>query len=163
MNTIENEIRKAIDRSVSHAECVSITVETTINEVMSAIEVVTDAEVDYVKNDGSYDVWGWTDSTADQEHDWRLSVICGKLTDGIYILWPEGSGWVSVTVEDGQFVGKFEESEYQTHVTAGDRFSNSGPSDDDVNVNDPRVLKMIGDYCGYDYLGCVLEFRQSTN
>ena len=163
MYSIENEIRKAIDRSISHAECVSITVEATINEVMSAIEVVTDAEVDYVKNGDIYDIWGWTQTTASDEQDWRLNVTLeSSLEDGIYILWAEGSGWISATVEDGEITGKFEESEFETHVAARDRFSNSGPSDDDVNINDRGILKKIADYCGYDYLGCILEFRPTN-
>ena len=75
MKTIENEIREAIDRSVSHTECVSITVEDTICRVMAAIEAVTvETEVDYVKNGDIYDVWGWTEATAAGEQDWRLNV-----------------------------------------------------------------------------------------
>ena len=75
MKTIENEIREAIDRSISHTECVSITVEATICEVIAAIESVTvDTEVDYVKNGDIYDVWGWTEATASNEQDWRLNV-----------------------------------------------------------------------------------------
>ena len=134
---------------------------------------------DIILCDGKYEVHpmigaGWSvvnsetgqvrSELSDKQHaiEYATELNKAELEDGIYILWPEGSGWVSVTVEDGQFVGKFEESEYQTHVAARDRFSNSGPSDDDVNVNDPRILKMIADYCGYDYLGCILEFRPTN-
>ena len=81
MNTIENQFRMAIDRSISHTECVSITVEATINEVMTAIDVVTDAEVDYVKNGDIYDIWGWTQTTASDEQDWRLNVTIVELAD----------------------------------------------------------------------------------
>ena len=85
-----------------------------------------------------------------------------EIEDGIYILWPEGSSWISVTVEDGEITGKFEQSEFETHVAARDRFAKSGPSDDDTNVDDRGILKMIADYCGHDYLGCILEFRPAN-
>lgn len=87
MKTIENEIREAIDRSISHTECVSITLEATICEVMAAIESVTaDTEVDYVKNGDIHDVWGWTEATPSNKQDWRLSVTIETNPEDIYLV-----------------------------------------------------------------------------
>lgn len=75
--TIESQVKDAIARSISHSESVSLEIEATdISEVMTAIDCVTEnTDTDYAtENDGSYDVWGWTEETAENDQDWRLNV-----------------------------------------------------------------------------------------
>ena len=72
--TIASQIEAAISRSISHNESVSIEIEASdISAVVAEID--SDYETDYAKeNDGTYDVWGWTEETPDNEQDWRLKI-----------------------------------------------------------------------------------------
>jgi hypothetical protein len=76
MSTIKSELQLAIDRSRSHDEVVRIEIEATdIADVLATLVAMYDGEIDSVtENDGSEDVWGWTDETAEGKQDWRLNI-----------------------------------------------------------------------------------------
>lgn len=69
-------LKAAIARSRSHNESVTVEVgPTKIADVMTELDSIYEGDTDYAReNDGSYDVWGWTDETAEGEMDWRLNV-----------------------------------------------------------------------------------------
>lgn len=78
---MNEQIKEAIERSISHNETVKIEVETSdISDVMVAIECVTEnTDTDRAtENNGTYDVWGWTEETAEGEQDWRLNVTLAE-------------------------------------------------------------------------------------
>jgi len=65
------KIEQAIDDSIMRDK----TAETTahLRDVIATGERLG-YEVDYAEDDGSWDVWGWTDDTKNNDTDWRLSV-----------------------------------------------------------------------------------------
>lgn len=66
------EVAEAIETSIREDRTVDITA-TSIEAVLEAIGGEWDHdEVDL--GDGSHDVWGWADDTAEGQHDWRLLV-----------------------------------------------------------------------------------------
>lgn len=75
-------LQQAIDRSRSHNESVSVeyAVEgaTKIDRTVAlemALSDIYDGEIDSAnENDGTIDVWGWTEGMAEGEMDWRLKV-----------------------------------------------------------------------------------------
>lgn len=68
-------LRNAIDRSMSHDEIVRVEVE----DQQAALQIIgelTAADIDWVReNDGSIDVWGWSEDTPEDEQDWRLRLV----------------------------------------------------------------------------------------
>ncbi len=71
-------IRQAISDSIRENRIVSVVFDRgDISECVADINEVFDGEIDYAReNDSSYDVWGWTDDTPEDEQDWRLNVRC---------------------------------------------------------------------------------------
>lgn len=43
--------------------------------------------------------------------------------DGVYGLWPDGSGWELVEIRNGAVAARTEESNAGTHCTAGDQWA----------------------------------------
>lgn len=70
------DLQSAIDRSRSHNETASVRLEARdISDVLAELGSLYDGEIDSAReNDGSYDVWGWTEGMAEGEMDWRLNV-----------------------------------------------------------------------------------------
>lgn len=66
----------AISRSRTQNERVSVEIEAgDISDVLAELASLCDGEIDSTtENDGSHDVWGWTEGMADGEMDWRLCV-----------------------------------------------------------------------------------------
>lgn len=77
-NTIADQIKEAIARSISHDEIVHITIDGDSGDALAEINAAWDGETDHTLADyeGSYrlDVWGWTDKTPDDKQDWRLNI-----------------------------------------------------------------------------------------
>lgn len=75
-------LQQAIDRSRSHNESVSVElVGDDQTDIETALHAIYDGEIDSAKeNDGTIDVWGWTEGMAEGEMDWRLKVT---LTTGV--------------------------------------------------------------------------------
>lgn len=75
-------LQQAIDRSRSHNESVSVEFAaegaTKIDRTVAlemALADIYDGEIDSAnENDGTIDVWGWTEDMADGEMEWRLKV-----------------------------------------------------------------------------------------
>ena len=66
-------ILDAIATSISEDRSVAVHVSLNI-----VIEVLSETEYEYshaTENDGSVDVWGWTEDTPEGEHVWRLNVV----------------------------------------------------------------------------------------
>jgi len=57
------------------------------------------------------------------------------MTDGIYFLHPEGSGWIAARFKDGQLVDTAEQFDAETHRAANDRWAGCVPSEDDTEVH----------------------------
>ena len=67
----------AIRDSINLNKIVSVHYDGDISACIADLNAVTDSEIDYAReNDGSYDVWGRTDETPENEQDWRLNVRC---------------------------------------------------------------------------------------
>jgi hypothetical protein len=63
----------AIARSISHPERTRY-----MGPLADLLAYATEQgyQVDHVhENDGSYDVWGWTDETPENEQEWRVRVV----------------------------------------------------------------------------------------
>ena len=66
------KIEQAIDDSIMKDKIAELTAY--LRDVIATGEQLG-YEVDYAEyNDGSWDVWGWTDDTKNNDTDWRLSV-----------------------------------------------------------------------------------------
>ena len=80
--TMTMTLQQAIDRSRSHAETVSVEFAaegaTKIDRTVAlemALADIYDGEIDSAnENDGTIDIWGWTEDMADGEMEWRLKV-----------------------------------------------------------------------------------------
>lgn len=90
---MKTEIKKAIDRSVSHNEIVHLTVvATNSSEVRREIEAMVDCEVDSVDiGNNTLDVWGYDENALEGEMFWRLVVTCEKRVTVGEWGWPGGS------------------------------------------------------------------------
>ena len=72
-------IRQAISDSIREDRTVEADYDGDISDCIADIGEVFDGDVDYAQeNDGSYDVWGWTEETPDGKQDWRLTVRVAK-------------------------------------------------------------------------------------
>ena len=71
-----NDIRAAIERSISHNEIVTVTIEGDCSDALEACRDVFTGEIDYHidDDDNSVDMWGWTAATAADCMDWRLTI-----------------------------------------------------------------------------------------
>jgi len=68
-------IRTAIDRSMSHDAIVRVEIES-LEAALDIIASLPDYDSDSAReNDGSIDVWGWSEETPDDEQDWRLRLV----------------------------------------------------------------------------------------
>lgn len=68
-------LQQAIDRSISHNERVNVEFTGTRSELIRVLNGIYDGEIDYVtENDGTIDVWGWTEDMPEQDTEWRLYV-----------------------------------------------------------------------------------------
>jgi hypothetical protein len=68
-------LQQAIDRSRTHTERVSVEFDGDKSDLMVALAGLYDGEIDdATENDGTVDVWGWTEEMAEGEMDWRLCV-----------------------------------------------------------------------------------------
>jgi hypothetical protein len=75
--TATDDLNRAIADSVQENRIVSIEYVGDIGDCIADLSELHDGEIDYAReNDGSYDVWGWTDETPESEQDWRLNVRC---------------------------------------------------------------------------------------
>ena len=69
-----NQIKRAINKSIDNNVVVHILADYgDIDEVLHDIDCNYDTDY-FIENDGSYDVWGWTDETKPNEQDWRLNI-----------------------------------------------------------------------------------------
>lgn len=78
MTTLSAAIDHAIAASIAEDRIVRVEVE----DMDAALESIAceGAAADYDtdsarENDGSVDVWGWTDATAANEQDWRIRLV----------------------------------------------------------------------------------------
>jgi hypothetical protein len=75
---INDTIKTAIDRSISHDQNVSITIDGDSGDALQSISEVWDGETDYRMIDAegvdTMDVWGWTADTPESDQDWRLTI-----------------------------------------------------------------------------------------
>lgn len=79
LKQIEDAISKSIETdSVSHIvfPIHPNNEKITIDELVEEISVTQGYLVDYTEeNNGSYDVWGWTNATKKDQTDWRINVF----------------------------------------------------------------------------------------
>jgi len=69
------KLQQAIDRSRSHNERVHVEFRGDRTDLMVALDGLYDGEIDDAEeNNGTIDVWGWTEDMAEGEMDWRLCV-----------------------------------------------------------------------------------------
>jgi hypothetical protein len=74
---MQTEILTAIENSIRENRIVAIEVGSPILDVLQMIGDETSYETDYDReNDGSYDVWGFTDATEPSKQGWRLNIRC---------------------------------------------------------------------------------------
>ena len=75
-----DQIKQAIERSISHNEIVSVTIDGDYDDAIAAIESLIDydtTEADHVLLDGnSLDVWSAEIDAPDGEMLWRLAITC---------------------------------------------------------------------------------------
>ena len=81
------QIKASIERSQSHDEIVHVTIpHTDISNVFDFAQDFAE-QVDYVReNDGSYDMWGFTNESEENstgEMEWRINVTLEADPDGI--------------------------------------------------------------------------------
>lgn len=75
-------LQQAIDRSRSHNERVSVEFAGERSELMVALDGLYNGEIDdATENDGTIDVWGWTEDMPEGEMDWRLCVTLSSETE----------------------------------------------------------------------------------
>jgi len=81
-----------------------------------------------------------------------MRTMCAEdVPDGIYILAPEGSGWIGVKVRDGRVVATCEESLLGTFVASGDSRADLAPRDDDeINEDDDLHDWLVREVMGND-------------
>ena len=76
--TIASQIKTAIDRSSSHDEIVSVTIDGDSGVALTAIRSLVDCEVDYVMIDREgidvLDVWGYDVDAPEGQMLWRLAI-----------------------------------------------------------------------------------------
>ena len=75
MTTTTTALSDAISRSQSHTERVAVDFDGDRSDLMVSLDGIYDGEIDdATENDGTIDVWGWTEAKAEGEMDWRLKV-----------------------------------------------------------------------------------------
>ena len=74
-------VEEAIERSQSHDEIVQCEFAGDSSDLMVVIDGLYDGNIDdRTENDGTIDVWGWTDAMeATAETEWRLSVTLSRI------------------------------------------------------------------------------------
>lgn len=76
-NVMGSEIKAAIEQSIAQNEIVRVTLTSDISTVAAFAGDHSD-NVDYVReNDGSYDMWGWSDemeAAGNGDMEWRINV-----------------------------------------------------------------------------------------
>lgn len=78
----------------------------------------------------------------------RTKASGNPVPDGVYFLWPEGSGWEAYRFRGGKIVGGTEESLAATHAAARDSWAGIVPSDDDELLDDQLSVDVVL-ACGY--------------
>ena len=77
---MNDQIKQAIGRSISHNEIVSVTIAGNVDDAIAAIESLIDygtTETDHVLIDGNrLDVWAAEIDAPDGEMLWRLAITC---------------------------------------------------------------------------------------
>lgn len=73
-----------------------------------------------------------------------------KITDGIYFLHPEGSGWHAVQYCDGRAIDSTEEYLAGTHDAALDGWAGVYPSDGDEEMDAAASEQIVRDVLGDD-------------
>lgn len=68
------------------------------------------------------------------------------IPDGIYILWPEGSGWISLDIRDGRIVRRSSEDVAGTYDTARDPRADLVPRVDDEECGWEVAEAVVGLY-----------------
>jgi len=79
---MKTQLQTAIDRSISHNEIVAVEIDAeTIDSILPLIDVDTYGQFESVReNDGSYDVWGFSDDATEGLIEWRIKI---RLTDWV--------------------------------------------------------------------------------
>jgi len=81
--------------------------------------------------------------------------------DGIYFVWPEGSGWDAVRVRDGRVIAATGDADADTHAAARDAWAGIVPTDDtehDIPVADQLAVLAAAEY-GDHYAECMVVTR----
>jgi hypothetical protein len=74
-NALCNALNNAIATSIANNRIVTVEV-ADLDAALAELEDRTDYHTDHaVENDGSLDVWGWTDTTRENTQDWRLRLV----------------------------------------------------------------------------------------
>lgn len=73
-----------------------------------------------------------------------------KITDGVYFLHPEGSGWIAAEFCGGKMIDRTEESNASTHDVANDSWSGVVPSDDDTGLDYDVAVAIVSEVMGDD-------------
>ena len=67
------DMKWAIDRSIAYNEIVHVSSDLSLDDMVDMC--VSSWQVDYSRVDTNvWDVWGWTESTPEDEQDWRILV-----------------------------------------------------------------------------------------
>ena len=78
-------LRSAIQRSENYTERADCEFAGDVRELLVLVDAIYDGEVDHAtENDGTVDVWGWTEEMDEGEMDWRLRVTLTHSTESIY-------------------------------------------------------------------------------
>lgn len=73
------DLKSSINDSIRENRIVTVDFDGDISECLAELNAFHEGDIDYVQeNDGSYDVWGWTEETPENEQEWRLQVKCSK-------------------------------------------------------------------------------------
>jgi len=78
-----DQIKQAIERSISHNEIVSVTIDGDYDAALTAIESITETDhvlgvrtLDYAVDGETLDVWAAEIDAPDGEMLWRLAITC---------------------------------------------------------------------------------------
>ncbi len=66
------------------------------------------------------------------------------MRDGLYFLYPEGSGWIAAIFKDGQLQKTMYQCDQGMHQSANDDWANCFPRDHDKEVlNDREIIRQV--------------------
>lgn len=77
MKTATVILKAAINHSIHENRIVTVDYDGDISDCLADLNAVYHGVIHYdQENDGSYDVWGWTYETPENDQEWRLRVKC---------------------------------------------------------------------------------------